>query len=431
MLYALFAFLSLGLIDSYFISFLGTNELAAIGFIVPITSVVQSIGLGLGMAISSLTSRLIGADQMSSAARLITNGFYLTALVSLITIIFLEVQLINIFSLIGANAIVLPLILDYMYFWIFATPMLMITMVCSSTFRAIGDTAASAKIALVMTMVNLILDPLLIFGLGPFPELGMQGAAIATVISVLASCLIGFYQLGVKERLLLWVIPQWLEFKQSMKNLLEIAIPAILANSIVPIAAAILTTFVAVFGNDAVAGYGVGIRVEGVSMMIIYALSSTLPMFIGQNLGAGKTERVYQATRMAFRFVLILQLGIYLVLALLAQPIAELFSQDAAVQETIRTFFWIVPLTYGLSGVVVLVNVAMNVLGKPRVALYINLLRLALFYIPLAYFGGQWFGLTGLFVGIALGNGCAFVLANILLNRIFTELDIKAPSQMD
>lgn len=426
MLYGLLAFMSLGLIDSYFISFLGTDELAAIGFIVPITALIQSIGLGLGMAISSLTSKLIGADRMSSAARLISNGFYLTAIIGLITITLLFVQRVNIFTLIGADSIVMPHILTYMNIWVIAAPLVMGTMVCSSTFRAIGDTVSSAKIAIVMSLVNIILDPLLIFGLGPFPELGMRGAALATVIAVLASCFIGIYQLRVKERLLIWTLPAWLEFKKSIAELLEIAIPAILANCIVPLAAAILITLVATFGNDAVAGYGVGMRVEGIAMVIIYALSSTLPVFIGQNLGAGNKQRVYLATRLSFRFVLLLQLGIYIVLVLLDQPIAKLFSEDEAVQNTIRTFFWIIPISYGLSGIVILINVAMNVLGKPRLALYINVLRLVLFYIPFAYLGGQWFGINGLFIGIALGNCCAFLLANVLFNRILTELDIKA-----
>jgi len=130
----------------------------------------------------------------------------------------------------------------------------------------------------------------------------MAGASIATLIAVLLSLVIAIYHLYFKERLLLLVLPKLHEFKQSTSELLDVAIPAVLANSIVPITAAILTSIVAFLGTDAVAGYGVGARIEAVMLIMVYALSSTLPMFIGQNLGAQRQDRVRQAIRLSFRF---------------------------------------------------------------------------------------------------------------------------------
>lgn len=424
MLYAVVAIMGLGLVDSYFISFLGTQQLAAIGFIVPIAGMITSVGLGLGMAISSLTSKLIGANRVSQAARLITDGFYLTALVSFITIAVLVTQIEAIFRLLGAGQATLPYILEYMYVWLFAAPFTMFTMVCSSTFRAIGDTSTSANIAISMTLTNVILDPLFIFGWGPVPAMGMRGAALATVVAVLLSTIIGFYHLGVKEKLLLWLLPKWHDFKVNLSQLLEIAIPAVIANVIVPATAAALTALVAIYGADAVAGYGVGVRIEMLSLIIVYALSSTLPMFIGQNLGAQKHRRVHQAIRLSFKFVIYLQLGIYLLLLLTARTIAEQFSQEPEVLQTIVYYLWIVPLSFGLSGVVILINVSMNVLGKPRLALYINVVKLILFNLPLAYVGSQLYGIKGLFIGIAVGNVGIFVIAYWLLNKTLGKIGL-------
>jgi len=416
--------MALGLVDSYFISHLGTYELAAIGFVIPITYIVTSIALGLGMAISSLTSKLIGAQRMGLAARLITDGFYLTGIVSLLVTILFSFALEDIFLLIGADQNTLPHIYDYMHIWLFGIFLLMITHVCSSTFRALGDTKTSAVIAISMTVTNLILDPLLIFGLGPFPELGMKGAAHATNIAVLVSCVIGLYQLGVKERLLLPSSSNAEDFKNNYKQLLDIAVPAILANAIVPVTVAMLTALVAQFGADTVAGFGVGTRIEAVTLLIAYAMSSTLPMFIGQNLGAEKPDRVTAALKLSFKFVIIFQIVVYATLAFLAKPIASLFSDDASVQETIIWFLLIVPISYGLSGVVILINVSMNVLGKPKIALYINIIRLVFLYFPLAYIGSQFFDIKGLFTGIALGNCFAFCLALVLLQRVLREIKI-------
>ena len=430
MLYALVAIMGLGLVDSYFISFLGTEELAAIGFIIPVTSLVTSLGLGLGMAISSLNSKLIGAERMHLAARLITDGFYLTALVAMLAVGSLAWQLNTVFQLMGSNEATMTHINDYMHIWLIAGPLAMLTMVCASTFRSLGDTKTSAQIAISMTLTNMILDPLLIFGLGPLPALGMHGAALATVFAVLLASSIGLYHLGFKERFLLWAWPHWETFKHNIQQLLQIAIPAVLANAIIPLTAAVLTRLAAEFGTDAVAGFGVGSRIEAFSLMIVFALSSTLPMFIGQNLGANNPQRVLQALTISFRFVLGLQFGIYLLLLIAAPAIAGLFSDEQAVQDTIITFLWIVPLSHGLSGVVVLINVSMNVLGRPALALYINLARLFLIYLPLAYFGSLALGIEGLFLGIALGNCVTYLIAEVLLNTL-RQLNICEPAQLE
>ena len=416
--------MGLGLVDSYFISFLGTVELAAIGFVMPITFLVTSIALGFGMAISSLTSKLIGAERTDLAARLITDGFYLTFISSIVVSVLIILNLSPLFIALGADTETMPAIMDYMNTWSIGIVFMMITQVCSSTFRALGDTTTSAWIAMSMTIINLILDPVLIFGVGPIPALGMHGAAIATVISVLVSTVIGLYHIAIKEKLLLIKLPSSHEFKKSTTQLLEIAIPAILANVIVPLTAVVLTIIVAKFGINAVAGFGVGIRIEALSLIVVYAMSSTIPMFIGQNLGAKKNDRIIKALKISFRFVLIFQLIVYLVLALCSGIISEKFSNQALVQQTIEYFLLIIPVSYGLSGVVILINVSMNVLGKPKLALYINLIKLFALCLPLALIGAYLYGLKGLFVSIALANMLAFIVAAWLLRTSLVELEI-------
>jgi len=426
MIFALFAIMGLGLVDSYFISFLGTAELAAIGFIVPVTTLINGIALGFGMAISSLTSRLIGANETEQAARLITDGFYLTSLIAIGVALLLYSTLTPLFTIIGANTSTLPAIQAYMHPWLFGAPLLMLSLVGSSTLRAIGDTKTSAKLAVVMTFSNMLLDPLLIFGAGPIPALGIQGAALATVIAVCLSCGFGVYQLAFKDQFIVWKLPQLSVFKNNCRQLFAIGIPSMLANLMIPIGATVLTAIVALQGTKAVAAFGVGSRIEAVSLAIIYALSSTLPMFIGQNLGANKPQRVHQAMRLSFKFTLLLQLAVWLLLWLLGKPIASQFSDDPEVQKNLLLFLSIVPLSYGLSGIVILINVSLNVLNKPRTALYINLIRLCFFYAPCAYLGAYYFGLIGLFSGIAIANTAAFLLAYKLLRPILIEQKIHS-----
>ena len=146
-------------------------------------------------------------------------------------------------------------------------------------------------------------------------------------------------------------------------------------------------------------------------------------MFIGQNLGAQRIDRVKDAIRLAFRFTLIFQLALYALIFLLSPVIAAQFSDEINVQETIILYLKIVPLSYGVSGIIILINVAMNVLSKPRIALYINVIRLLFLYLPLAYFGSRMYGLNGFYIGITIGHFLAYILALIWFNKVLQEID--------
>ena len=157
---------------------------------------------------------------------------------------------------------------------------------------------------------------------------------------------------------------------------------------------------------------------------MVYALSATLPMFIGQNLGANRKLRIASAIKTSFLFVVLFQLLIFLILIVFAVPISLAFSDEIAVQNSIQSFLYIIPVSYGLSAMIILINVAMNVLGKPKLALYINLARLALIYTPLALLGGHLFDLKGIFIGISIGNLIAFGLAFYLFALVLKQHEV-------
>jgi Na+-driven multidrug efflux pump len=184
---------------------------------------------------------------------------------------------------------------------------------------------------------------------------------------------------------------------------------------------------VARFGDEVVAGFGVGSRVESISLIFVMALSSTLPMFIGQNVGAGRNDRAYTALMGSLKFVLGFQCLIYLVLLVLGESIANTFSSNAEVIQVIRTYLWILPLTYGAHGVVVLCMVSLNVLRRPRMALLLTFTRLMILYVPLAYIGSRLWGLQGLFAGAALGNILACLFAWTMIRKVSAEAGLNNP----
>ncbi len=425
MIFAIISMMLLGLVDTFYISMLGTVELVAASFVMPIYLLTVSMALGIGMALGSITSRLIGEQKHDEAARFITDAHILTLLFTLI-IAFILFQLIQpLFTLMGANDDAMPHIKGYMHIILVGTPMLVLTLVGNNTLRATGNIKASAKLSMLLSILNFILDPLFIFGLGFFPALGMPGAALATVIAGTVTWLSSFYLIGFQEKLFDFAWPKLSILISNWRQLLSIAVPAIVANIMTPLAAAVMTAIIARISTESVAGFGVGTRIESMSLIVVFALSSTLPMFIGQNIGAGRGDRAYQALILCLRFVVIFQIGIYLLLLLCAPVISTTFSDNQSVTQVIRTYLMILPLTYSAHAVVILAMVALNVLKRPRTALLITIIRLVLLYLPLAYLGSLFWGITGLFVGAACGNVMAGLIAFRIVKRVCEEQGLE------
>ena len=426
MILGVIAMMTLGFVDTWFISLLGTNQLAAIGFIIPVYMIFVSIALGVGMGISSITSRLIGEGRHDQAARYVTDAQILGLLFSVLIAVLIGFSITAVFSAMGATEKVLPHIRDYMHILVLGLPVIMIAVISGNTFRAIGAIKTSASMSTLMALLNLALDPLLIFGPGPFPELGMQGAAAASVIAAATTALVAVYILARREKLLLFTLPRLHHIRGNWEELLQVAIPAMLANMMTPFAAAIMTAMIAGYGAEAVAGFGVGARIETLCLLVVFALSATLPMFIGQNLGAGKRERVHRALFGCLKFSIGLQVAVYILLILLSPFIAPAFSSDANVIKVINTFVYILPLTYGAHAIVILVMVSLNVLRRPRLALALIIIRLIVLYLPLAYIGSLYWGITGLFAGAAAGN----VIAGIIAYRVIRKVCASGESMM-
>ena len=409
---------TLGIVDTFFISRLGTTQLAAASFVIPVYMVYVSLALGIGMGMSSLNSRLIGEGRFDDSRRLIRDGLIFAFIFAVTMAALGALTIDSLFRLLGAESNTLPFISRYMSVLLLGLPPLMLVTIGNSTFRSMGNIKMSATLAMVMSVMNIIFDPLLIFCIGPFPELGIQGAAWATMLAAFLTLGLSFYVLAFHEKLLDLTMPAIEHIKDHWKKILSIGIPAMGANMMTPLAAAIMTAMVASYGDEMVAGLGVGSRIEMLSLLVVMALSATLPMFIGQNLGAGHRDRARSALLGSLAFVLGFQVIIYILLLVFSSQIAAVFTNNTNVMEVIIWYLMILPLTYGAHGVVVLVMVSLNVLRRPRTALMLTIIRLMVLYLPLAWLGSQLMGIRGLFIGAACGNVLAGLIAYGIIRQI-------------
>ena len=404
MIIGMLALFTFQLVDTWFISFLGTESLTAISFTFPVTFTVMSLAIGLGIGASAVVAKALGSSQFEKAKEAATVINYISLILACLVVIISWILMEDIFTLMGANDRLLIPIRDYMVVWLPGSVLVVCIMTSNSILRGYGDTKTPSILMAAAAFSNALLDPLFIFGIGPFPELGIQGAALATVISWMLGFCYLFYLLVFKMELVSRSLPNKTTLKNSGLDMLSIGVPAAGANMMTPLAAGIMTAIAAGFGDSTVAAFGVGARIEPIATLLVLAISSSLPPLISQNYGAGRLDRIKEAYRIATRFILVWQLIIYLLLAIGAGILASIFSEDPEVVEAIKLFVWIMPLGYGLQGIIILTNSSLNALHRPLNALILSIARFFVFYVPLAYVGSVYFGLYGFFAGAVCGN---------------------------
>ncbi|HAS8177596.1 TPA: MATE family efflux transporter [Vibrio vulnificus] len=402
MIFGMVAILMFNLVDTFFISLLGTEALAAISYTFPVTFAVNCITMGIGVGLSTSIGRLLGQGEAHQAARFTTHGLLLAiVLVALAsTLGFFTVT--PLFTLLGAKEALIPLIGQYMHVWYLTIPLLVIPMAGNSAIRATGDTKTPAKIMMLAGLINGVLDPLLIFGVGPFPELGIQGAAIASAFSWLGALIGSFYVLIKRERLLGW--PQWPRLKEDWRQILKVGTPAALSNAMNPLSGAILMMMLSSHGTAAVAAYGAAQRIESILILVLMALTSALTPFMAQNFGAKNPQRAFQGLFVSMRFSVLFQGLVFLMMVPLSIPLAALFSQEQTVRDLLWHYLLVVPISYGFLGIVMMLVSGLNAMHQPLNAFRWSVIRLFVFTLPSAYLGSWLYDIEGLFIGIAVGN---------------------------
>ncbi len=421
MIFGILAMVAFHLTDTFFVAQLGTNALAAMSFTFPVVFVIHSISMGLGVGVSAVVSRVIGSGDHDQVRRLTTDSLVLAMLV---VGFFVATGLLTIdplFRLLGATDEIVPLVKSYMRIWYTGVLFVVIPMVGNSAIRATGDTKTPSLIMVAAVTVNVILDPLLIFGIGPFPRMELAGAALATVFARATALLVSLWVLGRRERMLTLVLLPIRNLIRSWRSVLYIGLPTAGTNMIVPVALGIITRMVAEYGPQPVAALGVATRIDPFALAVIFALSASLGPFVGQNLGAGRYDRIKLAVWYSHRFAVGWGLLMLAVLALSARPIASLFSDTPAVVDTTVHYLRLVPIGYGLQGVLLLSNMTLNILKKPLHAASLNLTQMFVLYIPLAFIGSRLMGVPGIFGAAAVANIVAGTVAFFWLRRVLAR----------
>ncbi|WP_339103556.1 MATE family efflux transporter [Haloterrigena salinisoli] len=399
------------LIDTFWLGQYSTDALAAISFAFPMVFLLISVGMGLSVAGSVLVAQHIGADEEREAEYAASQTVALSLLgATLIGIVgFGFVR--ELLGLLGASNDVLPLATDYMQVISLGMPFMFGFFVFIALMRGYGDTITPMLVMFGSVLLNVVIDPFLIFGWGPFPELGIQGAAIATVFSRGLALVVGLAIMfrgarGVKIRL-----EQMRPDLSFARKLVEIGVPASIEGMGRALSINLLLVIVALFPDTVVAAYGVGTRVFSVIFLPAVAVARGVETMTGQNVGAGKPDRAEKAADFAARVMFVVLGALGVVAWLGARPIIAVFTTDPEVVDIGMTFLRYVAPSFGFIGVMRAYNGSFRGTGKTLTAAAIVLVIYAGVRLPAAYGLSRSIGYEGIWIAFAVSNVVGAALA--------------------
>lgn len=427
MVLGIISVIAFNLIDTYFVGQLGTNQLAAMSFTFPVVMTFGSLAMGLGIGTSSVISRAIGKGNLKQVQQYTTASLSLSLVIVMLFVSLGFFTIEPLFQLLGSGPYVLPYIKDYMQIWYLGMLFLVIPMVGTNAIRAAGNTLSPTIIMAFAAALNIFLDRLFIFGEFGFPRLELQGAAIATVISRAFTLLAVLFVLRVKENLLSRKHPSLQKTIECWQEILKIGCPVAIAMLLTPFATGIITRLISSHGSAAVAGFGIATRTESFALITVSALAASIGPFVGQNWGANAFGRVRKALQYSYRFCLGWGLFVAVVLNFSGQTIATYFNQDLDVVGITATYYSLVPISYGMVGIILVASSAFNAMGKPLPAISISFLQFFIIYIPVAYIGNNMSGLTGIFAAAIISNFIVGILAYYLSQKNCLHLNENMP----
>ncbi|MCL9776823.1 MATE family efflux transporter [Vibrio methylphosphonaticus] len=404
------------LIDTYFVGMLGTDQLAAMSFSYPVYILVVSLFMGSAVGVSSTVAKALGEGDVEKARRLTSVSLLVFML---LTVILTLVGLLTsdyLFKALGAREALLPTVKQYMIPLFIGMAALVGGLIGNAALMAKGVLIRSTIVMAIGGVVNVIFDYWLIFGIGPFPAMGLEGAAIATVISWL-TILIAMTALLVKESLITSnVIITLKQTIEELTSIFHVALPAIAAQLLNPIAIAVITRSVAQYGDDAIAAFGIATRIESLVLVGILSLSVVMTPFIAQNYGAKRWLRLDSAVAHSGRLTVYWGMLAFIVVAFFSESIIGLFTSSQAIVELGSTYLWVVGASFPLFGLSLVTTSFLNGVQVPRLSLKLTLVKSLLLTIPLAVIGSTW-ALNGIWLGVSLANLLGAIYAYQVLNQ--------------
>jgi putative MATE family efflux protein len=408
------------LVDIFFVGRLNQKEaISTVVLTESVITIVYSIAIGLSMAATAMVARRVGEKNPEAASKAgmqsLLIAFFVTVIVSIAGLIFAA----DILRLMGASAEAIRIGTNFTRIIFGGSIVIMLLFLINGIFRGAGDASMAMRSLWIANICNIILCPVLIHGFGPVPAFGITGAAMATTTGRGIGVLYQLYHLFSGKRIIKvkmqFFVPDW----PIIKSIVNIASTGTAQFLIASASWMVLTRIIAEFGDAAVDGYGVALRLIMFFLLPAWGLSNAAATLVGQNLGAQQPQRAEQSVWKTVQFNLVFMAFVTLVFLLFAQPIVGFMNKDASIVEHGVQALRIVSLGYIFYGIGMVVTNAFNGAGDTKTPTLINIFGFWLFQVPIAYLLAIVFklGPKGVFIAIVAAETGISIAGIILFKR--------------
>lgn len=406
-------------VDVFFVAQVSIEAVATVGLTESVITLVYSIAIGLSTAATALVARRVGEGNADQAGKSIGQIILISLAFSLVIAGIGYYYAGDILAMMGADAQVIATGTPYAQIEFLSSPVIVLLYSLSGALRGSGAASAAMRSLWIANGINIVLDPLFIFGIGFFPELGVTGAAVATTIGRTVGVAYQLYFLYNTKKS---VSIKWPDFIPDRAQIIHIIGLASGGTSQFLISSAswiFLTRILAEFGSDVVAGYTIAIRIIIFTILPAWGMANAAATLVGQNLGAGQPDRAETSVWLTAKYNMWFLVSLALLFFVAAEPIVGWFSQSAAVVETGVTTLRVLCLGYGFYAYGMVIIQAINGAGDTRTPVYINLICFWLVEIPTAYLLAlvfEW-GPIGVFAAVPIGESLLAILGILVFRR--------------
>jgi putative MATE family efflux protein len=409
------------IIDTFWVARLGHEPIAALTVILPYSIIIMAIGVGTGVGVSSLVSRRFGEGDIAVTNRIAGQIFSLTIVFGgafLVAAVFFADEIL---TLCGATPDIMEYGRQYLTVIGFGGFFVFFGMVSSELLRGSGDAVRPMIFMITAGIINIILDPFLIFGWWIFPDMGVRGAALATVIAQGVGAVLALLYIVARKSAyrikLSYLKPDF----NIIKDIYRVGLPSMLTEVSESVCFILLNNVLAGYGSMAIAAIGIIIRVVDFAFMPIIGIAEALLPIIGFNYGARIWKRMWGSLKLAGTWLVVL-LGIaVIIMEILAPQLVGIFSQESEMLDLAVPAMRIVIIGLPIIGLSIIFVVTFQAMGKGREVLLLSLARQFIFFIPSIYLLPGFMGVTGVWAAMPVSDVCGFLVTGFWLLREYKK----------
>jgi len=405
------------IIDTFWVAKLGYQAIAALTIVIPFYVLVIAISVGSGIGVSAFASRRFGERNVEAINHVAGQVFSLSGLFGVIFLIAAFFFARPILTISGATPDIMDFATQYLTVLGFGMPFIFFMIMAGSLLRGSGEALKPMVFMITASIINIILDPFLIFGIGPFPEMGVRGAALATVIAQLLGAGLNFCYIVARKSAYRVKLKHLKPSLPILGDIYRVGFPSIIMQITESVVFALFNYILSAFGSLALAAVGITIRIADLAFMPMFGVSQGLLPIVGFSFGARLWKRLWRAVKLA-SWGLALLMGVCLVvLEIFAPELIAVFNDDPELMAIAVPAMRIFLSTLVIIGPSILFITTFQGLSKGREAMILSLVRQLVFFVPLLLLLRRVWGLTGVWLSMPISDFLAFLVSGLWLFR--------------